>query len=139
MHAITPGSRLPRTGQPENTSCWACGKLSDAELIHRSGRESKWMTNLGHGYSLQKPLRSYRLYIVIDNQTAGVDIVDPNPQDLSPSQSLRVCLNGRRSERPVTTQITQQVLRVATFLINRSFTNTEPQLCIGSSLYQRRT
>lgn len=35
----------------------------------------------------------------------------------------------------IVTRITQKVPRPATFLINRSFTNTEPQLSISSSLY----
>ena len=36
-------------------------------------------------------------------------------------------------------QIKHKVLRPATFLVSRSFTNTEPQLCIGSSLYHMNT
>ena len=44
-----------------------------------------------------------------------------------------------RSEQQIATQITKKVPRPATFLINKSLTNTEPQLCIGSSLYHITT
>ena len=82
--------------------------------------------------------------IMLDNQTAGVDIISSNPPDLSPPQTLRLSVKDDvivppRSEQQIATQITQKVPRPATFLINRSFTNTEPQLCIGSSLYHITT
>ena len=81
---------------------------------------------------------------MLDNQTAGVDIIRSNPPDLSPPQTLRLSVKDDvivlpRSEQQIATQITQKVPRPATFLINRSFTNTEPQLCIGSSLYHITT
>ena len=80
----------------------------------------------------------------MNNQTAEVDIVDPDPQDLFPPQALRVCpmediVIPARSERQVATQITHKVLRPATLLVNRSFANTVPQFCIGSSLYHMNT
>ena len=85
-----------------------------------------------------------RRCIVMDNQTAGVDIVDPKPQNLSPPQALQVCVMEdivipAWSERQVAVQIKHKVLPPATFLVSRSFTNTEPQLCIGSSLYHMNT
>ena len=85
-----------------------------------------------------------RRCIVLDNQTADVDIVSSNPPDLSPPQTLRLSVREDiiippRSERQIATQITQSVSRSATFVVNRGFTNTEPQLCTGSSLYHMNT